>query len=1014
MEEKKRGSQSGYSVEEILAEAHVLENRGKAEKRDSPGEESPRPNRRKGSIRPEEILRRARQALNMESGESTPGTGGGKGKMPRKNRKKHFPIFHKEKENPSRMEDDIYYGLQLKPLDEYRREYEKTVREEISGSSSPEKKETEKKGSGSQHGFPYLFDEDQEKEKEEGPEFSETVKEIHRERQERLEKIMKHAGIDAGDIFGPGQTGPEIPSPADMPPQPGVRKPARVPEVPQKPGPFREPETPPPGPMRPAVPSVPKVPELKKEEDASAGNTERPSQNRAGREEAPPAPVREPAPPPDAREREPTPPPRGEPKERPLPKYRAEKLPVHVINPGGIEDALTQEASCYKIPQPAEPEPIPFPSRPESAEKGKAASREAEAAPPGPEAKEEPSAPAAEEKAAPPISFPGTEKKEKPKKRFRLFGSEEDAGEPDKIPSGPEKALEDYCRPEDAASVREDLSAKVRVLVLRFAVTGICTAVLLALGFFTEYPALFPPGLHSFSEPQVPLIMELIFLLIDAGFCGPAIWNGLCGLFSFQANSDSAAAVASAAALLQNLFFMFSSQPDGLHLYVPLASAALFLNTAGKLSMSRRLLHNFQFVSMQGEKYAVRIFDDRGKATGMVPENADGDPKIAWQSKTSFLSDFLRLSYRPDPSDHISQLLAPAGFIADLVLCVLTAVLTKDGVTALTAFTAAACVCVPFSNTLCVNMPLAKLSKIAERCGGMAVGWPAVEKFSETGWVLLDAQDLFPRGTVTLNGIQTFAGSRIDQAILDATALTKSAGGLLRDLFSQIVKSREDILPRVTNVAYEDGAGVSGRVSGRVVLVGNRELLIRHGVNAPSRDYEEKYRRAGKIPLYLACGGSLVAMFLVSYRSDRRRAKELRRLEYNGIGIVVRTRDPDITPHMLSGCFGISERSILVLPEHIGERYQKLRTSPPERTKAVLATKGRAAAMMRLLTACVRQHGNISIAVALLAAGAVLGFALVAFFTLSSGLGQLSSTALFLFEAFWAFTVLFIPRIRKP
>ena len=128
----------------------------------------------------------------------------------------------------------------------------------------------------------------------------------------------------------------------------------------------------------------------------------------------------------------------------------------------------------------------------------------------------------------------------------------------------------------------------------------------------------------------------------------------------------------------------------------------------------------------------------------------------------------------------------------------------------------------------------------------------------------------------------------------------------------------------------------------------------------------------------------------------------------------MRTLDPNITPELISDCFGLSCHSVTVLPERLGEVYDSLQAHPPKRTPAVLATKGRVSAMMRLLTACSRQRGNITIGVALQTAGAALGFALAAFFTACSGLSQLSATVLLLFEVFWTAAVIFIPKIRRP
>lgn len=1050
MNDKKNVPRSDYSVDEILAEAQIRKEHTPPEqaaktKTDVPARERP------SALDADEILARAQQALNVEAGAPAPD-----GVPPEKEEKRKGLFRRRKKKDDEPPAEDIYYGLQLKSLEEYRKEYEQTIlldKKEIEDGAQ----EAEGKSS-----FPYLF----RKEESGVPEPLGTEEKDRRERHERLERILNRAGLDADEMLGAqeapagdedetpgteqvpaGKTGteetpvPEEPSagkaeaektpapeeipaektdeaagspaeagrssprpkPPAYPPKPPVRNPDRPPVPPAvEPGPAMEPE------IRPPIVEPPLVPAVGEESAAAAVCAAQeearadaaPASARTAEPEETPPPVREPSAPPRVKEEIPPAAPRKEPAERPAPQYRAGGLPVQVIELADFDDVLAAEAASYPQAAPAAPEPIPFPP---AEERTAAPPREQEDAGGG---KAEIRSVVFAKNAVP--------EPEKPKKKFRLFGSDEESNDPLEEPEEGEAELDDYSGPADAPSVMNDLASNVRRLMLRFAVTAICCVTTLALGILREYPGAVPEGLHSLFEAPTYEITELLFLLFACVFSVPTLWNGIRGLFTFQANSDSAAAVAAAAAACQGAAFLISGPAGGIPLYVPLAAAALFLNAAGKFSMARRILGNFRFLSSPEQKYAVQLFDDHNTALVLARDSTIGEPEIAYQAKASFLRNFLRDSYAPDPSDHVSQLTAPAGFLASLGLCIVTAAMTRNAGTALAAFAASACVCVPFANMLSVNLPLAHLSHIAEKNGAMAVGWPAVERFCRTNAVMLNAQDLFPRGTVILSGIQTFAGQRIDEAIVDATALAASAGGPLNDLFSQIVRNRGDFLPHVSRPSYEDGMGISGAVEDRVILIGNRELMQKHGIDAPSRDYEEKYVRAGKHPLYLASAGTLVAMFLVSYRSDRRRAMELRRMENNGIALIVRTRDPQITPELLAECFGLSRNSVRVLPERLGEVYDGLTERAGGRPEAVLATKGRASGMLRMLTACVRQRSNISIAVALQAAGAALGFALVAFFAAYAGLAQLSVTSLSVFEAFWAASVLFVPRIRRP
>ena len=602
--------------------------------------------------------------------------------------------------------------------------------------------------------------------------------------------------------------------------------------------------------------------------------------------------------------------------------------------------------------------------------------------------------------------------------RFSVFGSEEKENRPeDEFPVEPGE-LEDYEKPEDAEAILQDLGAKRRTLLLRTAVTGLSLLLMLLFGLISEYSGVLPAAIPYYLLTEPYLILELIFLVLAAGFSWPVLWNGVRGLFRLQANSDSGAAVAAVASIVQTAALLFAAdrvESAAVHLYAPLAVLALLLNALGKLSMVRRVTRNFKFVSSKDPKYAVHLFEDHNTALQMGRGCVAGTPVAAYQSKTKFLRHFLRISYLPDPCEQNSQVIAPIGVVASLILCVATLLLFRDGLAALTAFTAACCVCVPMVNQLCVNLPLAQVSRIAARGGAMLSGYQALDTFSDTNAVLLDARDLFPKSNVILSGIKTFGDQHIDDAILEAAALLGEVGGTLSEIFEQVIQNRRDLLPRVENFTYEDGRGIVGWVSGHRLLVGNRELLKAYKIAPPSRDYEEKYGASGKQVLYLASGGQLMAMFLIAYQPDRRRTAELCRLEDDGVAFLVRTCDPNITPKLVARSFQIDEKSVAVLPERLGKVYvETCEKDAAASAPAWMATKGRPAAMMRLLAACIRQRGNISLAVALQNVAVALGFVLVAFLACYSGLGKLNTLFLLLYELFWTLAIVLLPKLRRP
>ena len=611
---------------------------------------------------------------------------------------------------------------------------------------------------------------------------------------------------------------------------------------------------------------------------------------------------------------------------------------------------------------------------------------------------------------------PVRRKPAKRRRRFSILGTQEKDNRPeDEFPADPGE-LDDYEKPDDAASILHDLAEKRRTLLLRAGVTGLSFVLMLLFGLLSEYSGILPAFLPYYLLTQPYLILEFIFLLVSCAFSWPVLWNGLKGLVKLRANSDSGVAIAAAAGVIHTallLFFTGSVESASLHLYAPLVSLALLLNTLGKLSMVNRVTKNFRFVASPDRKCAVHLFDDHNTALQMARGAVADAPSIAYQARTGFLKDFLRLSYLPDPCEQNASVLAPIGVVSSLLLFAAALLLSHDAMAALTAFTASCCVWTPMMGQLCVNLPLAQASRTASRYGAMISGYRALDRFSDVNAVLLDAKELFPKNCVVLSGIKTFGDRHIDDAILDAAALLNETGGTLSEIFDQVIQSRRELLPKVESASYEDGMGIAGWVSGHRVLVGTRELLAAHDITPPSRDYEKKYSLGGKKLLYLASGGQLVAMFLISYNADRRRTVELCRLEDNGVAFLVRTCDPNITPRLIAEAFQLDEGSVNVLPKRLGDVYEKV-TKETKTAPAFLATKGRPTSLMRLLAICIRQRGNISIAVALQNVAAALGFILVAFLSCYSGQAKLTTLFLLLYELFWAAAIVIIPKLRKP
>ena len=101
---------------------------------------------------------------------------------------------------------------------------------------------------------------------------------------------------------------------------------------------------------------------------------------------------------------------------------------------------------------------------------------------------------------------------------------------------------------------------------------------------------------------------------------------------------------------------------------------------------------------------------------------------------------------------------------------------------------------------------------------------------------------MFPTGTVVISGIKQLGNPVMaEDAIICATALVREAGGPLLGVFEQVMNDVEDALPEVERYSYESGLGLVGRVDGRTIYIGNRNLLMAHRLETPARELEVQH-----------------------------------------------------------------------------------------------------------------------------------------------------------------------------
>lgn len=492
--------------------------------------------------------------------------------------------------------------------------------------------------------------------------------------------------------------------------------------------------------------------------------------------------------------------------------------------------------------------------------------------------------------------------------------------------------------------------------------------------------------------------------------------DGVKPLAHLKFNNSTVMALAYLSCLLQSLVSLFTCTTfvgADHHLYSFIAAFALALHTTGRLLMALRVKSNFNFISAHSPAYAAKIYDDEETARRLVSGTTTSKGVVAYQHVTSFLSDFLKISYAPDPSEELTGKMAPIAAISSLFVAVLYAFIFKSVQGTVSALTVMLCVSIPFTGMLAGNLPMLLFSRRMLKEDAMVAGYPSVRQFGDTSAVMMSAADLFPSGCVKLENLVPLQQYRVSENLLMAAAVLREGMSPIAPVFDELVMENDNILPLVESVMYEDKSGLVGRINGERVLIGNLKLMNRYHITVPT-DIIPGKRKDGAEIAYVAISGQPVAVLVLSYQASKSTKEQLQKAERSGLAVIVSTTDANITAELIADRYEIFFRSVKVTSPGYSNVIDEATTKVEETSRAYLATRGGIGSLARAVGGCIGLKANINLGIIIEIFGMILGILLCATLALNASVARLSIVEMMVYILFWVAATLIAQLIRKP
>ena len=516
--------------------------------------------------------------------------------------------------------------------------------------------------------------------------------------------------------------------------------------------------------------------------------------------------------------------------------------------------------------------------------------------------------------------------------------------------------------------------------------------------------------------PLIYCVAQLLVLLLIGAISFDEITNGLKPLKGFRGNSDTALSCAYIACLFQQLVSLFMSGAfvgGEYFIYTLIISLGFTLNCLGRMVMVLRVKSNLKFITAKTPAYCAKIFNDEDASRKMLSGTTAQSSSIAYQHKTESLSDFLKISYAPDPSEELSGKLSPITLVSSVFVAIVYGVLFKTFVGGVSALAVMSCISIPMVSLLAGNIPLLIMCKNSLKNNAMVSGYPSVRQFSGCNAVMVNAKELYPKNSVKIKTIKYFAEFRVEEAMLSAAVVMKEAGSPLYRAFSDILKKNKDILPKVESVIYEDKLGLVGWINGERVLIGNRKLLDRFHIFVEDAADEAKYKNSKYDVTYIACSGQLIAMVVTQYKADEKIKRELWTAQKHGICLAVSTSDCNITAEKIADDYGIYARTIKVLNTGFANTCSDVRSKKEQSSRAYIATRGSFVSFMHALTNVASFRQNLTIGIIIEVFGLILGVLLSATMVLYASVSILGIFEMLLYILFWSTATIVAQLVKR-
>ncbi len=241
----------------------------------------------------------------------------------------------------------------------------------------------------------------------------------------------------------------------------------------------------------------------------------------------------------------------------------------------------------------------------------------------------------------------------------------------------------------------------------------------------------------------------------------------------------------------------------------------------------------------------------------------------------------------------------------------------------------AALAAMPATVFIAMDKPKQLLEKRLHELGSVLCGWKGVKGLRGRAVFPVTHEDIFPEGTVNLNGVKFYGKTEPKTVVGYAAAVAAREGGSLAPLLEQLRDSHNAPIYETDNFKFY-GGGIGGGVEGVVVLIGTIPFLRSLDVQIP-----EDVRMPGA--LGVSVDGEFSCLLAVNFARKKSVAAGLAVLTgYHGLAPVLVSHDMVLSGKFLQHKFGVSPKKLRRPEAEERDRLRAVERAEEDRVLALI------------------------------------------------------------------------------